>query len=45
MLIYVSPVQLGPANLLYPKRTGWRATMTGIPYDDLDSWRGPYQDE
>ena len=41
-LIYFSPVQLGPANLLYPKRTGWRATMTGIPYDDLDSWRGPY---
>ncbi len=42
MLIYSSPVQLGPANLLYPKRTGWHATMTGMPYDDLDLWRGPY---
>jgi hypothetical protein len=41
-LIYLAPVQHGPANLLYPKRTGWRATMTGLPYDDLDSWHGPY---
>jgi hypothetical protein len=42
MLIYFSPVQLGPANLLYPKRTGWHATMVGFPYDDLDLWHGPY---
>jgi hypothetical protein len=42
MLIYYSPVQLGPANLLYPERTDWRATMVGFPYDDLDLWRGPY---
>jgi hypothetical protein len=42
MLLYLAPVQLGPANLLYPQPTGWQATMVGFPYDDLDSWRGPY---
>ena len=41
-VVYTSPVQWGPANLLYPSKTGYRATMWGIPYDDLDSWRGPY---
>ena len=33
---------LGRPTCCIRKRTGWRATMTGIPYDDLDSWRGPY---
>jgi hypothetical protein len=41
-VLYQSPVQMGPANLLYPAATHYRATMTGIPYDDLDGWRGPY---
>ncbi len=41
-VLYQSPVQIGPANLLYPEATHYRATMTGIPYDDLDTWRGPY---
>jgi hypothetical protein len=41
-VIYTSPIQWGPANLLYPKKTGYAATMWGIPYDDLDGWRGPY---
>jgi hypothetical protein len=41
-VLYQCPIQMGPANLLYPARTGYRATMTGIPYDDLDGWRGPY---
>jgi hypothetical protein len=41
-VLYQSPVQVGPANLLYAKPTGYHATMTGIPYDDLDGWRGPY---
>ncbi|NUQ64525.1 MAG: hypothetical protein HUU20_18830 [Pirellulales bacterium] len=43
--VYTAPVQLGPANLLYPIKTGWRATMTGFPYDHLDAWRGPYPPE
>ncbi len=41
-VLYQCPVQVGPANPLYLTKTGYRATMTGIPYDDLDGWRGPY---
>ncbi len=41
-VIYRCPVQTGPANLLYAEPTGYKSTMTGIPYDDLDGWRGPY---
>jgi hypothetical protein len=41
-VLYNSPVQVGPANLLHPAKTGYRATMVGFPYDDLDGWRGPY---
>ncbi|MCL5097515.1 MAG: hypothetical protein M1608_08300, partial [Candidatus Omnitrophica bacterium] len=44
-VVYTSPVQWGPANPLYPSKTGYHATMWGIPYDDLDSWRGPYPPE
>ncbi len=42
IVIYTSPVQIGPANPLYATTTGYRATMWGFPYDDLNSWRGPY---
>ncbi len=44
-VVYASPVQLGPANALYPVKTNYAATMWGIPYDDLESWRGPYPPE
>lgn len=44
-VVYTSPVQWGPANPLYPVKTGYSATMWGIPYDDLDGWRGPYPPE
>jgi hypothetical protein len=44
-VVYTSPVQCGPANALYPTKTGYGATMWGIPYDDLDGWRGPYPAE
>ena len=40
--LYVNPSQVGPANPLYLKRTGYTATMVGIPYDDLNGWRGVY---
>lgn len=43
--LYLSPVQIGPANPLYCDKTGYRATMIGFPYDDLNSWRGPYPAE
>lgn len=41
-VLYNAPQQLGPANLLFAKPTGYRASMVGFPYDDLTSWRGPY---
>ena len=41
-VVYNAPVQIGPANLFRPMPTGYRATMTGIPYDDLNSWRSNY---
>jgi hypothetical protein len=44
-VVYTSPVQWGPANPLYPSKTGYHATMWGIPYDDLEGWRGPYPPE
>ena len=44
-VVYKSPVQWGPANPLYSSKTGFHATMWGIPYDDLESWRGPYPPE
>jgi hypothetical protein len=44
-VVYNCPAQYGPANLLYPKKTGYAATMIGFPYDDVDGWRGPYPEE
>jgi hypothetical protein len=36
---------MGPANPLYLKPTGYRATMVGLPYDDLKAWRSVYPAE
>lgn len=44
-VIYYGPMQLGPANLLYPTATGYKATMVGFPYDDIKRWCGPYPPE
>ncbi len=44
-VVYTAPVQIGPANPLYSFCTGYRATMWGFPYDDLEGWRGPYPPE
>jgi hypothetical protein len=44
-VVYKAPVSIGPANPVYPSKTGYRATMWGIPYDDLETWRGPYPPE
>lgn len=43
--VYTAPQQYGPSNLLYAKPTGYKATMVGIPYDDLHSWRSIYPTE
>jgi hypothetical protein len=44
-VVYTSPHHVGPANLLWSHPTGYKATMVGIPYDDLNSWRGVYPPE
>src|SRR5205085_625287 len=41
-LVYTAPMQVGPANLLWGEPTGYGATMSGFPYDDLDAWRAVY---
>lgn len=43
--LYTAPQQIGPANLLYRSPTGYGATMTCYPYDDLTSWSGQYPPE
>jgi len=43
--LYYGPQHWGVANPLYPVKTGYRATMVGIPYDDVTGWRGPYAPE
>lgn len=40
--LYDAPQQHGPANLLYRTPTGYLATMTCYPFDDLPRWRGQY---
>ena len=40
--VYSGPAQYGPSNLLYAEPTGYRATMIGFPYDDVNGWRGTY---
>lgn len=43
--LYEGPQHMGPANPLYLKPTGYMATMVGIPYDDLTTWRSIYPAE
>ncbi len=43
--VYSAPLQMGPANPLWPAPTGYKACMVGIPYDDLKSWRAIYPAE
>ncbi len=44
-LIYRAPHHWGPANPLYTEPTGYKSTMVGIPYDDVDGWRAVYPAE
>jgi len=39
---YCGPFQMGPANLLFEKASGLKATMTGYPFDDIESWRAVF---
>lgn len=40
--LYYAPQQFGPANLLFSTPTGYTATTTCYPYDDLRGWCGIY---
>ena len=40
--VYSAPLQMGPANPLWPVPTHYAACMVGIPYDDLNAWRAIY---
>ena len=44
-VVYSAPLQVGPANPLWGEPTGYRASMVGFPYDDLDAWRAVYPAE
>ncbi|KKR03706.1 MAG: hypothetical protein UT30_C0021G0005 [Candidatus Uhrbacteria bacterium GW2011_GWF2_39_13] len=41
-VLYFAPMAYGSQNLLYPKKTGYKASMIGFPYDDLETWRAIY---
>ena len=41
-VVYSGPHHWGSANPLYLEPTGYSATMVGIPYDALKSWRSIY---
>ncbi|MBP3391638.1 MAG: hypothetical protein J6L76_02485 [Clostridia bacterium] len=40
VVAYKGPQYMGPSNPLFEHRTGLRATMTGLPYDDIYEWSG-----
>ncbi|CAG5018873.1 hypothetical protein DYBT9275_06088 [Dyadobacter sp. CECT 9275] len=44
-VVYSAPLQAGPSNLLWDRPTGYRATMVGLPYDDINGWRANYPTE
>ncbi len=44
-VVYHAPQNAGPANPLYHKPTGYKATMTGFAYDDLETWRNFYPED
>ena len=41
-VLYMGPQNGGPGNLLFLESTGYKATMTGFAYDDVESWRSIY---
>lgn len=42
---YTGPQNFGVMAPFYTQKTGYAATMTGFPYDDIDSWRSIYPAE
>lgn len=41
-VLYNGPQNAGPSTLLFKEPTGYKATMTGFAYDDLEKWRAIY---
>lgn len=41
-VVYSAPLQVGAANLLWAEPTGYKASMVGLPYDDVKSWKASY---
>lgn len=44
-VVYNAPLQMGPANVLWPAPTKYHACMVGLPYDDLKAWRSIYPEQ
>ena len=44
-VVYNAPQNFGPMAPFFPEKTGWKATMVGFPYDDIDGWRSIYSRE
>ena len=44
-VLYFAPLQIGAAAPFYKEATGYEASMTGFPYDDLTKWRRAYPEE
>ena len=44
-VLYFGPQNGGPVNPLYLEPTELKSTMTGFPFDDIDSWREIYPKE
>ena len=40
--LYKGPQHMGPSNPLFEHQTKLYATMTGLPYDDINQWRSIY---
>ncbi len=44
-LLYLSPLNQGPTNLIYKNTTNRKATMVTFPYDDVSSWVNKSEEE
>ncbi len=44
-LAYFGAQHMGASNPIYVKPSGYHATMVGIPYDNLASWRSKYPND
>lgn len=44
-VLYQGPQNAGPMNLLFKEESGYRSTMVGFPYDDINNWRANYPED